>query len=747
MQDSQITSAAPSSKEQTEADKELIKCKQQYSVMLKVLNSRNNQLQKCEEDLDNCNENLKNQNELSKTHKTSYEKSDSVNEQKKKLEKILNSISNSKIPINYENFKELFNNDEMKEMFEKFKKSSKPKKYSSLEGGASLNLYEADINTRIEKITDYKRASFDQFKLSFEKSNIKRQNIDTNRDDTKWILTKFYGESKNKKHAAKEEIERVIFKNISDKDKITFLLKTLKKLEYLITPMGICTIFKLFLFKFEHIIQKMSPENERLIEQYKNEALDILKSTFETFLEFIVEKKEPTDPDLIEVTKSIEENEFNKLSYLYAAYTLAKNLILTLDYNIIDEYFLYAFRSPSFLDSNNLCSIFNGLENTNIPACNKYILGCILSSSLKTEDGVLIQDPDVPIIESKVPSWSKCKEFLEQSDFWEIANKDIAETPPIIILTVLLVLRFKITETDCKDADGNSFLEFETVKSWLNDTLLEQLTQEIPNEDEREKTYNNIKNNTKLIEFLNLYLEAVPHEFLNTKKTLAYCDPKRINNLKHVPQFNKHSIRDKLARAIARLRIESGTLQPQPQIGGGKNNNNLYFHAISHQLYNLNKSLNLNKKIQKGGFDENINFEDGSNLQISLNYLLTRDDMPSYYTALKGLVDTLNEIQPMTSELKEKLNKLLQETYNNEMKAAGLRVLLAHVISLNKDNKDITYDSNTIKKLGDKFGKKIEASKESVSKTIEILKANLIPLYNSNTGSNLYFVHNPFLHP
>jgi len=623
-----------------------------------------------------------------------------------------------------------------------------------LHGGAYLNLDEIDINKRIEKITDYKRASFDQFKLSFDKSNIKRHNIELDKDDKNWILTKFYGESKNKKHAGTENIEREIFLKMCDKDKITFLLKTLKKLEYLIRYDQIKELLNYFFIRvlkigtFPRPSHKPPNDNEKKrINNWCDEGKKNLDSYFKICLEFITEKKKTDIINLNNLLAYLTSKSLLSLGILYATFSICKNILTNKDYNFIIKIKSY-FNKTSHLDSNNLCSIFNGLENTNIPACNKYILACILSTSLKDNGGVLIKDPVVPI-ESKVPSWSKCKEYLEQSDFWEIANKDIAETPPIIILTVLLVLRFKITETGCKDADGNSFLEFETVKSWLNDTLLEQLTQEIPNEDERKKIYNNIKNNTKLIEFLNLYLEAVPHEFLNTNKTLKYCDLQRINNLKQVPQYDKNSIRDKLAKAIAKIRIERGLLLPgqQNQLGGGKNNNNLYFHAISHQLYNLNKSLNLNKKIQKGGFDENINYEDGSNLQISLNYLLNRDDMPSYSTALKGLIDTLIEIQPMTSELKEKLNMLLQETHNNEMKAAGLRVLLAHVISLNKDNKDITYDSNTIKKLGDKFGKKIEASKESVSKTIEILKSNLIPLYNSNTGSNLYFVHNPFLHP
>ena len=186
------------------------------------------------------------------------------------------------------------------------------------------------------------------------------------------------------------------------------------------------------------------------------------------------------------------------LSFQFLEYII--QLVVNEDFKLSD--YLFINDNDSTMHFNPLINIYNNSRTWKIPDCNKFILECILSMNVMPEvkaipptTGTLSPVPwarpgDPPLVMTfpgtaksgsksnllgdstlnqnlnNIPKWTKCKDYISKSNYWDNIISDIKNAPPIIILTILIILKFKIVENKCGNYD-KFFQEFEDVDSWM----------------------------------------------------------------------------------------------------------------------------------------------------------------------------------------------------------------------------------------------------------------------------------------
>lgn len=370
----------------------------------------------------------------------------------------------------------------------------------------------------------------------------------------------------------------------------------------------------------------------------------------------------------------------------------------------------------------DLCKAIGNTET----GCNKFIIECVFNAEIHNRgfNGIYIPGMEYDT-EAIAPGWDKCSVYLDDDNYWPKIIEDVDKTPPIIIFAILTIFNFKIKDTTYYlDGKPISFFEFESYNSWLKDTLERELTAEIKDEKRKEEVHQKIKNNIKLRELFNVYLDLVPHDFLNTTANKNKLENQREAGFRSQP--HALTLRSKFAAAIADQVEKQNRAKGTIRGGGIKANDKYLLRALGHQLYDLNKSINSFK--QTGG--EDLYVEDGSNFSTGMATLLSNKEVPSYSTKIQGLVNILDKMQSMDADLKETLRESIDTIRNQETQMLGIQLILGHLIGKSNEMKDITYDNDSIIKLMKKFVKKDESKKDELIKALSILKSHVTPLFD-----------------
>ena len=570
----------------------------------------------------------------------------------------------------------------------------------SQEGGNGTNmellLTNSNIEAHLKKINEENNNDLFAFNFNMEKRvNMKRYVIES---DSNYLKIRQH-HNKNKS----TNIERVEWEKIKYKEKLNSIFNILKNLGYIfVLDDEFDEKIHAYIDHVLALVMKIAYQklhDSHIMNIYENHLKKKLVLIFEDYYHSNVEQ--------LERSKYI-------LNHMFKYYCKL------LKYNDL-TYLNIGNKIPLF---NTLCNSISNIPNSK-ENCNKFIIECILGGNIINSGSPQSFKSDAY---PNIPKYEKCKNYLDNDQYWNNIIKDIEKTPEIIIFSILIIFKFKIKQTNFKDSDDISFLEFESYDSWLNDTLKNQLESELPNENELREAHNNIKENTKLRELFTLYLDMVPLQILNTSKTVNETEYKRTIQFKNLQ--SERTIEFLIAEATAK-QIES-----RRKFSGGSTNfddNKYLLRTLSHQIYNLNKSINYLK--QSGGGP--ITIEKDSDLMNAIKFNSEQNGFRKNSTYLQGIMETLHAIQPMTPSVRLMIADFVKEVKESEDKLIASIVLFNNIISDN-DLRNITLDEKSLRKIFTNFAKKSMKNIEQFQNTIKMMKGTVWPLYKGVLGSSLY---------
>lgn len=389
----------------------------------------------------------------------------------------------------------------------------------------------------------------------------------------------------------------------------------------------------------------------------------------------------------------------------------------------------------------NVCNAIKNCKSGN--KCNKFLVDCILNANITLGTNIRY-DPNI----ESVPGWQKCAEYLDNGDYWDNIITEVNKTPSIIIFAILIIFKFKIKDTTyTMGGEEVSFYEFESYNSWLTDTLENELKAEISDENVRNTTHKKIKENTKLKELFNLYLDLVPHAILNTTDTVNRLEKyRRQRDFRSSP--NSRTLDSIFEKAISKQREDDDSYgfsrgHPVPMYGmpmyGGeiKTDNKYLLRALGHQLYDLNKSI---KSVRHtgdhtgGGKTKTLYPEEGSNFLKGMGQLIYDKNKPLHSVKIQGLVKILDKIQPMDTNVKEKLRNYVDTIKKQEIQMLSIQLILGHIMINNNKTKHMTFNDASFDKLIEKYMKKEESNDDELVQTLKYLNDSVFPFYRTTAG-------------